>query len=102
MGGRKRGGEEEGATEQGPVLCLEVIPKASHHIQLDKGIGEISVCVCVCVCTLLNDNVLYCIYISIYIDIYKGVWVCMFGFVICIYFGPHGHVNNTCVCVCVC
>lgn len=35
-----------GATEQGLVLCLEVTPKASHHIQLDKGIGEITVCVC--------------------------------------------------------
>lgn len=34
-----------GATEQGLVLCLEVTPKASHHIQLDKGIGEITVCV---------------------------------------------------------
>lgn len=36
-----------GATEQGLVLCLEVTPKASHHIQLDKGIGEIALCVCV-------------------------------------------------------
>lgn len=43
VGGRKRGGEGEEAGEWGLVLCLEVTPKASHHIQLDKGIGEISV-----------------------------------------------------------
>lgn len=61
-----RGGEGEGAAEQGLVLCLEVIPKASHHIQLDKGIGEISVCACACVCVFLSPCVCLrsaCVYI---------------------------------------
>lgn len=77
MGGRKRGGEGEGATEQGLVLCLEVIPKASHHIQLDKGIGEISVCVSVSLCVSMHSSMSACTYCIVYKQMSVCLYVCV-------------------------